>query len=429
MSIIHGLNLYFFSPLLCGTFTVCGVYFLFKLKLYSPKTVSGVFRRSFSYSGDNGISPFSSLSVALAGTLGVGNISGVAVAISLGGAGAVFWMLVSALLGASLKYAEAYLAVKHRCESEAGNHGGAPYYIRDLAGVSSAKAYAVLCVVMSITSGSFVQTNAASSALNVAYGVPGIVCGMVFSVLCAAVVFGGVKRVSAFASALMPLFCLVFTVISLLAIFSRIELVPSVLLRILRGAFGFRAVCGGAAGAVFSSALRHGITKGVFSNEAGCGTSAFSHAASSSKDPAGQGGVGIIEVLFDTVFFGLLSAFVILLSPAGDTVGNYDGTFLSVKAYSYFFDGAAVHIITALIVFFAAATVICWAYYGTEAVIFLGGGKTGKAVYLTVYCLSLTVGSVAAPALIWEASDIISSVMLTLNCAVLIKGRSGIKEK
>ena len=428
MSIISFLNRYIFSPLLCGTAAVCGFYFLFKLKLYSPKVIAGVFRRCAA-KGERGISPASSLSVALAGTLGVGNIVGVAVAISLGGPGAVFWMLVSAVFGVSLKYTEAYLAVKYRADGPGGRHGGAPYYLRKLLGKKTAACYAALCVLMSVTSGSFVQMNAASSALNIAYGVPKIVCGVFFAVLCAVIVFGGIKRVSAFTTAAMPLFCLVFTVISLFAVFTRIEYVPSVFARIFEGAFDMRAVSGGAVGAVFASALRQGVTKGVFSHEAGCGTSAFSHAASSSDDPVGQGALGIAEVLFDTVFFGTLTALVILLCPAGDLYGSYDGTFLSIKAYSYFFGDASVHIITVLIVFFAVGTVICWAYYGTESVGFLFKKEKSRRIYLAVYCLSLAVGSVAAPSLIWESSDMISAVLLVINCAGVVKARKDIISK
>ena len=428
MSIISILNRYIFSPLLCGTAAVCGFCFLFKLKLYSPRVIAGVFRRCAA-KGERGISPLSSLSVALAGTLGVGNIVGVAVAISLGGPGAVFWMLFSAVFGVSLKYAEAYLAVKYRTDNKSGRHGGAPYYLRKLLGKKPAAVYAALCVLMSLTSGSFVQMNAASEALNIAYGVPKIVCGVSFAVLCAVIVFGGIKRVSAFTASAMPLFCVVFTAVSVSAVFMRIEYVPSVFCRIFSGAFDFRAVSGGAAGAAFASALRQGVTKGVFSHEAGCGTSAFSHAASSSDDPVGQGALGIAEVLFDTVFFGTLTSLVILLCPAGDVRGSYDGAYLSVKAYSYFFGAAAVHIITALIVFFAIGTVICWAYYGCEAVGALSGNEKARRAYLAVYCISLAVGSVTAPSLIWESSDMISSVLLAINCAGLLNGRKEITSK
>ncbi len=425
MSIISFLNRFIFSPLLCSVAAVCGIYYFVKLRFYSPAAVYRIFKRCARSGEGSGISPFSSLSVALAGTLGVGNISGVAVAISLGGAGAVFWMLVSAVFGVSLKYSEAYLSVKYR----RGIRGGAPYYIEKLTGKIPAVCYAVLCIAMSLTSGSFVQMNAASTALNIAYGVPKIVCGAAFAVLCAVIVFGGVKRVSSFTAAAMPVFCLLFAAISLTAVFMRIELLPSAVCRIISGAFGFRAAAGGFAGAVFSSALRHGIAKGVFSHEAGCGTSAFSHAASSSSDPVGQGGLGIAEVLFDTVFFGLLTAFVILLCPVGDISGCYDGTYLSVRSYSFYFGGAAVHVITWLIVFFAVGTVVCWAYYGCEAVAYLGGGRILRGLYLALYCLSLVIGSVAAPSFIWESSDMLSSLLLVINCTALMKGRGAIRNK
>lgn len=423
MNILRLINEHITSPALAFAVTVFGAFFAVRLGVYSPKkTLKRI--RELKIRGDNGISPLSSLSVALAGTLGVGNIAGVAVAISTGGAGAVFWMMVSAVSGAALKYCEAYLSVRFR--KPGTRTGGAPYYAEKIAGRGAGAAYAVLCVVMSFFSGTLIQTGAAVSALKTACGAPPLVVGFAFAAVCLVTAAGGMERVSSFTSAAMPVFCAVFAAASVIAVSMRINEIPGVLDRIFSEAFGFSQITGGFSGALLSSALRQGMTKGVFSHEAGCGTSSFSHAASDVGSPSAQGLIGIAEVLADTLFFGGLTALVILLSPAGSVSGSYDGAELSIAAYSYFFGGSAVRLLTVLTVFFAFATVLCWGCYGASAVRYLSGGKLCMP-YLIIYCSSLVLGAVIPQTAAWHLSDITSSLMLLLNCFCLIKGRKEMK--
>ena len=407
MDILKFINEYVGSPLLVSVMTVCGVFLAIRLRLFKPSNILSAAKELRLDNGKNGISPLSSLSVALAGTLGVGNIAGVAVAISVGGAGAVFWMIVSAAVGAVLKYCEAYLSVRFRAEN---GPGGAPYYIEKISGKAAGRTYAFLCVIMSFVSGPFIQMNAASSAVNVTYSAPKLAVGAVFAAVCVIVVMGGILRVSAFTSAAMPLFCAVFAAVSIIAVSMKIGEVPAVIARILSEAFGVSQITGGFSGALIASGIREGMTKGVFSHEAGCGTSSFSHAASSLSSPSAQGIIGVLEAL------------VILLSPAGDGFNGYDGAAVSISAYSYFFSGAAEHILTVLTVFFAFATVLCWGYYGTQAVRFITGSDKYTKTYLFIYCASMTLGSVVSASVIWQLSDIICSVLLVINCANLIKG-------
>lgn len=414
------INEYLCSPALVSAMSLCGVFFAVRLKAFRPSRWLSAIKELKNGKGEGGISPLSSLSVALAGTLGVGNIAGVAVAISVGGAGAVFWMTVSALIGAVLKYCEAYLSVKLR---RTGSHeGGAPYYIEKISGRKTGVVYAVLCIITSFISGPFIQMNAASSAVEVSYGLPKIAVGAVFAVICLTVAVGGISRVSAFTSAAMPVFCAVFAAVSVIAVSMRINEVPAVIARIFSEAFGVSQAAGGFSGALIATGIRQGMTKGVFSHEAGCGTSSFSHAASSLSSPSAQGVIGVLEVLTDTLFFGGLTALVILLSPAGKVFGSYDGAAVSISAYSYFFSGAAEHILTVLTVFFAFATVLCWGYYGCASVRFIFKNEKHVKVYLFIYCASMTLGAVVSPSLIWQLSDILCAVMLALNCACMIKG-------
>ncbi len=424
MYVLEFINEYVASPALVLFMVISGSFFTVRQRLFTPKKLRYIFSELKNGKRSDGISPLSSLSVALAGTLGVGNVSGVAVAISVGGAGAVFWMAVSALLGAALKYCEAYLTVKTRKD---GKKGGAPYYIEKICGRSAGCVYASFCVVMSVISGSFVQMNAAGAALDMTYGVPKLACGAVFAVLCAVIVLGGSRRVSAFTSAFMPLFCAVFAALSVIAVSMKITEVPAVFARILREAFGFSQVTGGFSGAVISSALRQGMTKGVFSHEAGCGTSSFSHAVSSAESPDAQGAVGIAEALADTLVFGTLTALVILLSPSGQTSGSYDGASFAISAYAYFFGAPAAHILSCLTVFFAFAAVICQSYYGGAAVAYLTSNDRARIPFYIIYCASLTLGAVVSPSFVWHASDIVCAVMLFINCGCMIAGRRLIK--
>ncbi|MBO4868402.1 MAG: sodium:alanine symporter family protein [Clostridia bacterium] len=415
MNTAEFIDTYAASPVLLTFLTVCGTYFAVRCRPFLPKRsksdVTGV--------TGGGISAASSLSVALAGTLGVGNITGVAAAISLGGAGAVFWMMVSALLGAPLKYCEAYLSVKHR---RRGGIGGSPYYTADICGRRAGVLVAVLCLLTSFFSGPFIQCSAASSALYVSLGVPKPVTGVVFAVICLLVVRGGMKRVSDLLSAAMPVFCAVFAAISVIAICMRINEVPAVICRIFTGAFGLRQAAGGFSGALIASAVRSGLSKGVFSHEAGCGTSSFSHAASSVTDPRTQGMIGVAEVFADTVFFGGLTALTVLLAPGADAA---EGTASAIYAYGYFFGPAAGHILTALTVFFAFASVLCWAYYGTCAAGFISPKLTSR--YRTAYCVSVAAGAVIAPSLIWTLSDLTCTAMLAVNCTVMMIARKTVK--
>ena len=422
MNITAFINEYITSPALVAAMLFTGAYFTKKLRLYSPKKLISVFSALKNDKGVDGISPFSSLTVALAGTLGVGNIAGVAVAVSVGGAGAVFWMIVSSILGASLKYCEAYLTIKTRKKDRSG---GAPFYIEKLCGRGAGVVYSVLCVCASVVSGSFVQTNAAASSLYLTLGVPKIVCGGVFAVLCAVIVLGGCRRVSSFTSAAMPLFCAVFAAMSIIAISMRITDVPRVVARIFTEAFGFTQAFGGFSGAVVASAVREGMTKGVFSHEAGCGTSSFSHAASSACSPSAQGAVGIVEVLVDTLVFGGMTALVLLLS--GENGAGYDGMSYTISAYSRFFGGTASYMICIMTVFFAFAAVICQSYYGCQAVAYITNKKPAEKAFILLFSASLTAGAVISPSFLWHLSDIVFSVMLFLNCACLLTGRKMIE--
>ncbi len=272
----------------------------------------------------DGISPFAAMCQALAATLGTGNIAGVSTALSIGGAGAVFWMWISAFFGMMTGFAENVLGIMYR-KNEGGTYrGGAMYYIRDglaenrktrfLSRPLSA-AFAALCLIAGFGMGNAAQMNSASEAMKTSFGLPPIVTGVVLAALAAVIVFGGVKRISAFTSKLVPLMSGFYIIGCLYIIIINAERLPEVFSQIINSAFGLKQVGGGLAGAAVRTAVSMGFKRGVFSNEAGLGTSVFAHTASGIKSPVVCGMWSAFEIFFDTIVMCSLTAFVLLTAP------------------------------------------------------------------------------------------------------------------
>lgn len=392
-----------------------GLIFSFRLKffwIFHPisyfRSLSGGFRKS-------GQSSAKSMTLALAGTLGVGNIAGVASAIACGGAGAVFWMWLSAILAMGVKYAEVVLAVGHRRGKSGGFFGGAMYYIGDLISRKFGAFFALLCIANSLITGNILQVNAASAV----YGdrIPPIFVGIIICILTAAVTFGTVKRISDVAVSLIPFLSGVYVILSLGIIIANFSRMPSVLGEIFSLAFSAEGAAGGALGFTVSRGVRYGVTRGILSNEAGCGTAPTAHACADVKSPHHQGLFGIFEVFADTVVICSLTAFVILLYG---NVGGNGGVCLSVLAYSSLAGGYAGHIISVSVILFAFATVICQSYYGIVAVGFLSKRESALRLYLILYSLTCIVGSVIDTGIMWLSADLIISLMTAVNTGVLL---------
>lgn len=394
-------------------------------------------------SDSSGHSPIRALTVALAGTLGVGNIAGVATAITAGGAGAVFWMWVSATLAMGVKYAEVAFAIAHRrrerrtdephsdqshtnCTAHANGtshangasqhfYGGAMYYIRDTVSPMAGGFFALLCIANAAVTGNVLQTNAAASVFS--ERIPPIAVGIVFCAFTAAVTLGSARRISDVTVRLIPALVAVYIVLSAVVILSNISEVPGVFVRIFREAFGLRSAAGGAAGIAVSRAIRFGVTRGILSNEAGSGTSPTAHAAADTDDAHRQGIFGIFEVFADTIVICTVTAVVILLLP---DFGGEDGVRLAVLAYGTFAGIWAGEVIRASVVLFAFATVICQAYYGEVALGYFTRSDGARRMYLFGYSALCIAGSVIDPARMWLGADLVISLMTALNVAVLL---------
>lgn len=371
------------------------------------------------------------LAVALAGTLGVGNIAGVASAIALGGAGAVFWMWVSALLAMFLKYAEVVLALRYRRYDGSGRaHGGAPYYIKKAfmgrVGKALGSVFAVLCLVCMFTLGGVVQSAAASEAMQVAFSVSPVLTGTLLGVGACVVLFKGSTGVERACTVLVPAVCALFSVGSLAAILMQVEAVPAAFSAIFKGAFSFESAAGGALGFFTSQAVRYGVARGIVSNEAGCGTAPIAHASARVSRPHDQGIWGIAEVFVDTILLCTLTALVILTSGVPPVSGG--GMAYALAAYGAVLGNVAAPLLAISVLIFAFATVLCWAHYGKESLYALTGKEKGNFLPFFV-ALACLVGALAAPALVWEVTDLVLAVLTILNLVALLVLRKEVKEE
>ena len=373
-------------------------------------------------------SPFGSLCLALAGTLGVGNISGVASAIAVGGAGAVFWMWVSSLFCSALKYAEVVLAMHFRKKTVDGYYeGGAHLYIKNGLGLGLlASLFCILCVFSSYTVGNITQINAAAQSLRFSFGMNEQICGVVCCFLILFFCRNG-SVIYSFTLRLIPFLCIGYIIISLAVVFSNVELLDDMMKLIVSSAFNLRSGIGGLIGVVCGRAFRIGITRGVMSNEAGCGTAPMAHASSNTHSYVMQGVLGIVEVLFDTLFLCTLTALVILISdvPLG-------GEFSTVNAISAFSSviGEWVEAPLALaMLFFAIASAVGWNYYGRVSLSYLGAGKGALFMYLVSYAVCAFFGAGLSEGIIWELSDISIYMMSIINTASVLLLTGFLKKK
>ena len=409
MNYIFSVNERILLPLMFVFLFVAGIFISVKIRLFflkSPKTVVS------SLIDGKSKGSFRALTVALAGTLGVGNIVGVADAIYYGGSGSVMWMIICAFISMSLKYAEVVLAIKYR-RSE---HGGAFYYISyALNKPVIAKFFAILCILTSFTLGNMIQSRAAADSVKTAFQIPDYVFGIILFFLCGAVIIGGFRRISDFTLKLIPTLCIIYTLLCSIIIVFNIEKIPGICAVIFKNAFSFKSVSGGVLGYGMISAMKYGCMRGIISNEAGCGTAPIAHSASKTNSPAKQGCFGIFEVFVDTVVLCSLTAFVLLIYP-----NNSHSQMNSViSSFGCFFGGSASYIISVMIVFFAFATLVCWSFYGIESLHFLNPSQKLKKIYLFIFCVFCIIGCTVTEKIAWALSDFTVSIMTMINCVCL----------
>ena len=401
-------------------------------KVWMGETLGALFRdrRVRSTQDHQSISQFQSFCTALAATLGTGNITGVATAIVTGGPGAVFWMWVSAFLGMMTIYAENVLGIKYRYKSPKGVWvGGAMVYMeRGLGAKWLAVIFAVFCLCASFGMGNMTQANAIAKGIKATLQIPEQFTGMVLMALVAVVILGGVKRVAKVAEKIVPFMAAFYILGGLFVIVIHYEKIPETFLWIFEEAFGLRAVGGGVAGYGMNMAVKMGISRGVFSNEAGLGSSVMAHAASDVSCPQIQGMWGMAEVFIDTIVVCTVTALAILTSGVYDPqrclsniaggVENIDGTTLTGNAFATVFPNGDKFLAIS-IALFAFATIIGWAYFGERTAAYLFGERA-VFPYKMVYILILLPGAVLTPELVWELSDTFNGLMAIPNLTALM---------
>ena len=390
-----------------------GFFQLTHIGTWMKTTLGSIFGKKSRRSGEGSISQTQALSAALAACMGTGNIVGVAAAVASGGAGAVFWMVISAIIGMMSACCENILGIKYRCRDKNGEWmGGAFLYMeRGLGFKKTAKIFCVLLVAASLGIGNMTQANAAALSLRGSFGLSPAITGSVLAVGVFAVTCGGLKRIASAAEKIIPAMTAIFILASFAVIIKNFRAVPSAFCRIISEAFSLRAATGGAAGCGIKKALRYGVARGVFSNEAGLGSNAIIHAAAETDSPAEQGCWGILEVFLDTVVMCTVTAITLLVS--GVPIDG-DGSLACAAAFGSVFGSAGNVFVCLSVCVFAFATLIGWSYYGRRGLEYLLGEKSA-GIYNLIYSAAVFVGCVTDLRLIWELSDLANALMAVPN--------------
>lgn len=380
-------------------------------------TLGKAFEKTDTLDGD--ISPFSALATALAATVGTGNIVGVSLAIIMGGPGAIFWMWVAAIFGMATKFAEVTLAINYR-EKRAGSYVGGPmYYIeKGLNNKKLAKLFAIFASLAVFGIGNSTQSNAIAGVLRDSFGINTVISGLVLSGIAAIVIVGGLATISKVTEKLVPFMSIFYILGSVWIIFlNRANLIPAIQ-SIFVGAFAPMSVAGGAAGLTVKSVISAGVARGVFTNEAGLGSSPMAHASASTDHPVRQGLWGITEVFVDTMIICSLTALVILTTGVDRSVG-VDARSLVATAFSSTSSVGGL-ILSLGITLFAFSTILGWAYYGELAISYLLGEKV-KKYYRIIYVIMVFIGANMDLGLAWTVANILNGLMALPNLYAVIK--------
>lgn len=393
------------------------------------RTFGGLFNKKGD-AGKDGMSSFQALATAIAAQVGTGNIAGAATAIAVGGPGAIFWMWISAFLGMSTIFAEAVMAQKFKQVSDDGTVTGGPvYYIRGAFKGTFGKVLAAIFAVLIIFAlgfmGNAVQSNSIAASWNTAFGIPKIAMGIFIAVVSLFVFTGGMKRIAKVTELIVPIMAAFYIVGSLIVIFANVTAIPAAFHDIIVGAFKPAAVAGGAMGATLKLAVQKGVARGLFSNEAGMGSTPHAHAVAKVNHPVEQGFVAMIGVFIDTFVILNLTALVIITT--GSRTTGFTGAQLSQYAFSTLYGKFGEIFIAICMLFFAFSTIIGWYFFGEANIRYLFGAKAVK-IYSIIVCICVALGSLQEVDLVWNMADCFNSMMVIPNAIALV-ALSGLVKK
>ena len=422
--ILNAIDSFMWGPPLITLLVGTGIYLTIRLKLLQvfrlPKALKLIFKAQNNGRGD--VSSFKALCVALAATVGTGNIVGVATAVKVGGPGAIFWMWVAAFFGMATKYSEGLLAVKFRSIDEKGEIAGGPmFYIRNGMGEKwkpLATFFALACIgVAYFGIGTFPQVNAIVDSMQISFGFPKIATDVILTVFIAAITLGGLQSIAKVASGIVPFMALTYVAISLGLIILNLDQVPAAFAMIISDALTGAAAAGGFAGSTVMMAMQNGVARGVFSNESGLGSAPIAAAAAKTKWPAEQGLISMTGTFIDTIIICSMTGLALVLTGVwqGDTAGAAMTSAAFASAYGFF----GSQLLTIALVLFAFTTILGWNYYGERACIYLFGNK-GVLPYRLIFIALIASGAFLKLEAIWILADIVNGLMAIPNLIALI---------
>ncbi|WP_432474466.1 alanine/glycine:cation symporter family protein [Amphritea sp. HPY] len=426
-SIIGAINSVVWGPMMLVLILGVGLFLMVGLKLMPILKLGTGF--SLLWSGRSAdtdaqtkgeIPPYQALMTALSATVGTGNIAGVATAVFLGGPGALFWMWCTALVGMATKYAEAVLAVKYREVDEDGNHVGGPmYYIKNGLGSKWAwlgTLFAIFGALAAFGIGNTVQSNSVAQVLETNFNLPVAVTGGIIMVLVGLVLIGGIKRIGMVAGALVPLMAIAYLVAGLVVLGINSAAIPQALTMVFSNAFTGTAAEGGFAGAAIWMAIRFGVARGIFSNEAGLGSAPIAHAAAQTNNPVRQGMVAMLGTFIDTLIICSITGLVIITS--GEWTSGVSGAALTSAAFANALPGLGNYLVAIALAIFAFTTIIGWSFYGERCVEFLFGVKS-IVPYRVLWIIAIPLGAVTSLDFIWLLADTLNAMMAIPNLIAL----------
>ena len=428
-TLVSDISGFVWNNLLLYILVLTGIIFTIRLKFIQVRKFGEGMRRVFGginlfgkQADKDGMSSFQALATAIAAQVGTGNIAGCATALIAGGPGAIFWMWLSAFFGMATIYGEAVLAQKFKTRSETGEVIGGPvYYIRQAFkggfGKFLAGFFAVAIILALGLMGNMVQSNSIGDAFYNAFGVNKLIVGIIIAAIAAFIFLGGMKRIASVTEKMVPIMAALYIVGSLVVIIANIKNIPNVFYQIFVGAFNPTAVLGGAAGITVKAAMRFGVARGLFSNEAGMGSTPHAHAVAKVDKPEEQGIVAMIGVFLDTFVVLTLTALVILST---NSLGSgAEGVSLAQLAFSKVFGNFGGIFIAICLLFFAFSTIIGWYFFGEQNIKYLFGQKAVK-IYALLVVIFVIIGSTLKVDLVWNLSDLFNGIMVFPNLLALL---------
>ncbi len=437
---IHTIHELVWGTWLLALFLGIGIFYTLKSRFFQVRKLGywwkhtiGSIREEEVEEGD--VSKFQTACTALAATIGTGNIVGVATALTAGGPGAIFWMWVSAAIGMMTGYAETMLGIRYRYKDKKGAWVCGPmvYLEKGLKLPGIGMVYSFLCIMVSLGMGSMVQSNSISETMAYSFQIKPVMVGIILTGIVFLVIAGGISRIAVVSEQLIPLTAGFYIIFSLIIIMSCYDQIPAIFKSIFSDAFRIRAIVPGTAAYGISKSIQYGISRGVFSNEAGLGSMAVLHGAAENTTPYEQGMWAMFEVFFDTVIICTMTAFVILCMTGGDPAASgYDGAALTAYSFSVRLGSLGEYLVALAMLLFAFATIIAWYYLGRQAAGYLAERLKERGrlvivqrilrgkVYTALYLCAVFTGCMAKLDTVWEFSDIWNGLMALPNIFALI---------